>query len=263
MGVGGKASSGRAGDEKLLLAKPPIVEAVLDLDCDLPPGRKITELEAVAREKLGGRYPKARRTFIQEHQIEAVGEDPPKLSVRRGIQALQFLHDDEKQLIQFRPQGFSFNRLAPYSTLDDYLPEIERTWRVFVKIASPLQVRIVRLRYINRILLPTREGRVELNEFFTFRPQLPQEERLRLRGFFNQYNAVEIETGNEVNVVMTPQEGEGDWLPIVLDLTAGKGAVMEPANWEGIVSCIESLRSLNNRIFRNTLTQKCLNLFQK
>src|ERR1043165_295772 len=125
--------------ERMLLAKPPIVEAVLDLDCDLPPGREITELEAAARQKLGDRYPKARGQFIQEHQIEALGEESPKLSVRRRIQALQFLHEDEKQLIQFRPQGFSFNRLAPYSTLDDYLPEIERAWRVFVELASPLQ----------------------------------------------------------------------------------------------------------------------------
>src|SRR4051812_4475578 len=118
MGIGGKEAIGKTLEgEKILLAKPPIVEAVLDLDCDLPPGREITELEEAARQKLGERYPKARRQFIQEHQIEALGEEsPPKVSVRRGILALQFLHDDEKQLIQFRPQGFSFNRLAPYST---------------------------------------------------------------------------------------------------------------------------------------------------
>ncbi len=30
---------------------------------------------------------------------------------------MQFLTEDEKQLIQFRPNGFSFNRLAPYGSL--------------------------------------------------------------------------------------------------------------------------------------------------
>ena len=79
------------------------------------------------------------------------------MSVRRGIQALQFLHADEKQLVQVRAQGFSFNRLAPYTSLDDYLPEIERTWHLFVGLASPVQIRVVQLRYINRI--PCRRGR--------------------------------------------------------------------------------------------------------
>lgn len=38
---------------RLKLDKAPIVEAVLDIDCDLPPGREITKLEEAAREKLG------------------------------------------------------------------------------------------------------------------------------------------------------------------------------------------------------------------
>ena len=44
--------------------------------------------------------------------------------------------------------------------LDEYLPEIERTWRFFVELASPVQVRRIRLRYINRILLPLASGGV-------------------------------------------------------------------------------------------------------
>lgn len=67
---------------------------------------------------------------------------------------LQFLKNDEKQLVQIRPQGYSFNRLAPYGGFDEYLPEIERAWRLFVDIVMPLQVKLIRLRYINRFLLP-------------------------------------------------------------------------------------------------------------
>ena len=50
---------------------------------------------------------------------------------KRAIQSLQFLHEDEKQLVQVMAQGFSFNRLAPYTSLDDYLPVIQRTWELF------------------------------------------------------------------------------------------------------------------------------------
>lgn len=84
----------------------------------------------------------------------------------RAIQALQFLQDDEKQLVQVRAQGFSFNRLASYTTLDDYLAEIQSVWELFTGLASPVQIRTIRLRYINRILLPLTNGSVELEDYF-------------------------------------------------------------------------------------------------
>ena len=72
--------------------------------------------------------------------------------------------------MQVRAQGFSFNRLAPYSGLDDYLPEIERTWSLYVDLASPVQIRAIRLRYINRILLPLAANTVDLDEYLKIGP---------------------------------------------------------------------------------------------
>src|SRR5947209_7851959 len=127
----------------LKLTKAPIVEAVLEIECDLPPGQEIGTLEGPARELFRDHYPKLRTQLIQEHQIEAKADEPPKVSVRRGIQAFMFFQQDEKQLVQVRAQGFSFNRLAPYSGLDDYLLEMERTWRLFVRLAAPIQTRLI------------------------------------------------------------------------------------------------------------------------
>ena len=99
---------------RLKLQKAPIIEAVLDIDCDLPPGQQLSSLEGPARDAYRGRYPKLRTQFHQEHQIEALPDGPPKMFIgRHGVQAFQFVRDDEKQLVQVRLQGFSFNRLAP------------------------------------------------------------------------------------------------------------------------------------------------------
>lgn len=114
----------------------------------MPPKFDLAELESAAREVFKPHYPKARVQLLEEHTIEQKAAEPPRFLARRAIQALQFLHDDEKQLVQVRAQGFSFNRLAPYTSLDDYLPEIQRTWQTFTKLASPVQVRAVQLRYI-------------------------------------------------------------------------------------------------------------------
>lgn len=245
------------------LSNPPIVEAVLDIECDLQPGQQLAELEESAQSIFRDRYPKFRKQVVQEHQIEAKLDTPPKVSYRHGLQSLQFLSDDEKQLVQIRKQGYSFNRLAPYTGLDDYLPEIERTWRLYVDLVKPVQIRLIRLRYINRIMLPLEAGRVQLDKFFNVAPRLPEEDEFTLVGFLNQHAIVENETGNQINIVLTAQPPEGNRLPIIFDNTVVAPKAGESEDWPWILSTINMLRELKNRIFKEALTQSCLDLFQK
>jgi len=244
------------------LTTAPIIEAVLDIDCDGPPGQEIGALEGPARDSFLDRYPQFRTQLLQEARIEQQPDGPVQFSARRGIQAFQFLQEDEKQLVQVRAQGFSFNRLAPYSSLDDYLPEIERTWRLFVGFASPVLVRALRLRYINRILLPLVDNRVELDHYLRIGPRLPDEEKLTLLGFLNQHAAVEAGTGNQVNIILTPQPRENGALPLIFDIEASRVEAIEPERWDALLAAMQSLRALKNRVFRNTLTEQCLELFR-
>ena len=250
-------------ESEFILRNPPIVEVVLDIECDLPLGQKLAALEDPARECFRDRYPKFRTQLVQEHQIATKPDGPPEVCVRRAVQAFQFLLEDEKQLVQVRVQGFSFNRLSPYSSLDDYLAEIQRTWRLYVGLASPVQIRLVRLRFINRILLPTTAGRVRLDDYLKIGPHLPDEEKLTFAGFLNQHTAVEVQTGNLVNIVLTAQMPQGEELPVIFDICVAAAEPGDPENWPWILTKILALRALNNHIFRNTLTEKCLNLFQQ
>ncbi len=245
------------------LPNAPIVEAVLDIECDLKPGQQLADLEGPAREIFRESYPKFRQNFFHEHQIEQKQDAPLEVLSRQGLQALQFLNNDEKQLIQVRRQGYSFNRLAPYSGLDDYLPEIERTWRLYVKLVHPVQVRLIRLRYINRILLPMEEGRVNLDDFFRTAPHLPEEDSLDFVGFLNQHAAVEKGTGNQVNIILATQPDDGDKLPVIFDNTVVAQRSGEPGDWTFVLATISMLRELKNRIFKEALTGRCLDLFQQ
>ena len=249
--------------ETLILSRAPIVEAVLDIDCDMPPGWNLAALEAPAREAFRDPYAKFRLQLIDEHQIEDRGDGPPTVSGRRGILALQFLQEDQKQVVQVRAQGFSFNRLTPYSTLDDYLPEIQRTWHLFVNLASPIQIRVVRLRYINRILLPLTEGHIRLSSYLRMSPEVPPEAGLVFAGCLNQQRAVDEATGDEVSIVLASQLLEKDALPVILDISAANRAgAAKPDDWGPILSRITVLRALKNRVFRSILTDECLKLFQ-
>jgi uncharacterized protein (TIGR04255 family) len=125
----------------LKLANPPIVEAVLDINCDLRPAFVLDEVKERAKEAFNPTYPQLQELLFQEHKLQLVQGADSGHSVRRGIAALRFSQSDGKQLVQVRNGGYSFNRLSPYTGLDDYLPEIERTWRMYVEIVQPAQVR--------------------------------------------------------------------------------------------------------------------------
>jgi uncharacterized protein (TIGR04255 family) len=250
------------GKRQSRLTRAPIVEAVLDIDCDIPAAKDLAALERDAQSFFGRAYPKFRTRYLQEHEIRHQEGTPTEMVVRRGLHALQFLLEDEKQLVQVRPQGYSFNRLAPYSTLDDYLPEIERTWRQFVELAAPAQVRQIRLRYINRILLPLSAGTVNLKHYLKFSPRIPDEDRFTLSDFLNQHSATEIESGNVVNTVLTCQAQESEFLPVIFDIEVASKASGVTTDWAWMLAKILELRALKNRVFRNTLTKRCISLFR-
>ena len=249
-------------DRLINLKSPPIIEAVLDIECDMLPAFASGELVTSAHDAFRNHYPKFRTQFIQTFQVGAAADRVPNVTPGQGIQALQFLQEDEKQLVQVRAQGFSFNRLAPYKSLNDYLPEIERTWRLFIGLAAPVQIRLIRLRYINRILLPMTAGRVDLDDYLKLGPRLPNEDILTFEGFLTKHSAVESDTGNRVNIILAAQPPENDKLPLIFDIEAYRLGNTEPHDWATNLSIVQSLRRLKNLVFENSLTDQCLNLFQ-
>lgn len=242
----------------------PIIEAVVDIDCDLPTGVDHQALRDVAGNALRDRYPRFRQQFIQQHVFKQEGDQAPEMQISQGPGAMQFLTEDEKQLVQFRPNGFSFNRLAPYTSLDDYFPEIEITWKTFLELAQPVVIRKIGIRMINRILLPMDGGKVELGRYLAMPPRLPDTgSPLIFLGFLDQQTALDPTTQNQANIVKTAEPSQGDKLPIILDIEVFHPCEIPPANWPEIRNRLDSLRSLKNRIFRNTLAQQCLNLFSQ
>ncbi len=244
----------------LKLAKAPIVEAVLDIDCDMQPDFNLESVEESARDAYATNYPELQVRRFLEQQFEKVDNADPKLSTRSGLQAFLFFSGDRKQIVQVRSQGFSFNRLAPYSSLDEYLPEMKRTWSIFTSIIRPIRVRMVKLRYINRILLPLVKNKLDLDKYLKLGPRLPEEDKLTLSSFMNRNVAVDVETGHQVTIILASQAIQENQLPVIFDIEVVNNESVDLSNWDLILQQIQSLRNLKNRVFEHSLQSKYLEL---
>lgn len=238
------------------------MEAIVDIDCDFAPAFDIQAVQEPAKAAYVDRYPTVRNRFLREVTIQQKAEGEIDPSFRQGLRGYMYLQEDGKQLIQVRTNGFSFNRLAPYSSFDDYLPEIIRTWGLFRDVTKPVQVNVIRLRYINRIELPITDGKVELEDFFKVAPKLPEEDRLSFTGFLNRYDAVEDDTGFQVSVVLATEPPQAHLRPLIFDNAATAVNPIDPSDLSRIEAILRALRALKNRVFRNTLSEQCLELFQ-
>lgn len=243
--------------------KPPIIEAVIDFDCSMAPGFSIEELQNELRLAYRDNYPAFRPQFISAQTIHATPEGPPKVEFKHELRAFQFVSADKKQIVQARVEGFSFNRLEPYDSFDSYLPEIERTWLLYKDISKPVDIRTIRLRYINKMLLPMVDKEsIDLEQYIFSSPRMPNSSGLSYIGFAQQQHALDHSTGFIAAIQLASQPIQEKNLPIVFDITVSSGIRLQIDDWASISSIVDSLRQLKNRIFDTILTEKCKSLFQ-
>src|SRR5438132_4626724 len=93
------------------LNNAPIEEAIVDFGVVLPDGFS-PERFGAAKPRLEPSYP-----IVQEHRMGGEGEEPLTL------QGYLFRSKDEVTLAQFRTDGFTLNRLAPYHNWKDFRSE--------------------------------------------------------------------------------------------------------------------------------------------
>src|SRR5436190_21056320 len=84
---------------------------------------------------------------------------------------LLFYSEDEKAVVQFRLDGFTFNKLQPYSSWEEIFPETWRLWALYQSAIGNVQITRLAVRYINRLALPSGD----FGRYLTALPQLPAE----------------------------------------------------------------------------------------
>ena len=164
-------------------ARPPIVEAVLDIQVELPAGTSLSDLQRCQR-KVKKDYPFQKT--VQQFNGEVTLGTSVTTSTSSEATGYAFYSSDGKQLFQATRAGFTHNRLAPYLGWETFVEESKRLWDEYRRIVRPIRITRLALRYINRfnILLPI----VKLEDFFRTYLEVARDLPQTLAGFFLQFH---------------------------------------------------------------------------
>jgi len=245
----------------LPLANSPIVEAVVDINVEMRPGFVLVEARERLAEEFADRYPLGKEREFSTHEIAVQPGAAGTVKSQSGLESLMFIQADEKQLLQVRRRGFSFNRLTPYEGFDRYQSEIEARWKQFCTVVEPVRVREIKMRFINRIEIPLEGGQVDLDQYLMVGPRAPDEDEFGFIAFSSRSVMFEKVSGTHVVLSLASREPLNNVLPVILDIEASVVCECDPLDLQAIAVRLATLRLTKNRVFRNSLEEKCLALF--
>jgi len=210
---------------------------------------QIADRFPVKEERKGGQV-----TF----RVGSTGPTEPEFQ-DLGTQGFFFKSPDERLIAQFRNDGFTLNRLKPYTSWEDLFPIALDLWNLYVATAAPEAVTRIGLRYINHIMLP--DGVIELNDYLRAVPPIPEELPQFLGPFQSRLTIHDPDAGCAAHVAQSFEPGHhGRGPTLLLDIDAFREVDMVPGDPE-VVATITHLHDFKNKIFFSMVTEDTLRAY--
>ena len=191
--------------------------------------------------------------------VGSSGPLPPEIQ-DLGVQGYFYKSTDQKLIAQFRNDGFTLNRLKPYTSWDELFPFAMELWALYTSLAEPEAVTRLALRYINHISFPPGPG--DLDDYLLAAPPIPEELPQHIGPFQTRVTILDPQEACAANVIQVFDPGPPGGSPsLILDIDAFKNTNLPPADPDVRVT-LEYLHDFKNRIFFSTLTEKTLDQFK-
>jgi len=235
------------------LDKAPITEALIDLRVVIPTD-SIGKLKELA-DRVKDRFPKQYTLHHGEFKFQIAAEGPNSEQVTTGVLGYICSGNDDTRKVQFRGDGFTFNKLKPYETWEMMRDEARELWGMFsVSVAAGIPIHRVAIRYINLLEIPLGGP---LGDFLTAPPVSPKglpqgvyEYLHRIVLKEEELNAVAIITQNMLPSL--PEHGASKRLLFDIDIFRDNANLNQEEVWD----VLEGFRKFKNEIFFKSLTER-------
>lgn len=242
-------------EKSTVYAKAPIVEAVIDIQLQLPEDADKRLLVYVGQ--IERQFPQ--KTPIQMVAVN-VGSDGSQ-SMERKPMGWRLVSEANNRILQVRQQGFTLSHMPPYTQWAVFRDEAKPLWSLFLDICKPEKISRIAVRYINRLRLPP--GAIDLKDYLTIYPQVPTACE-PIEGLLMQVQGRRPEIDEKcrsVITVATEPATEPTYQPMVLDLDLFVETEMKPDDMQ-CWSMLDRLRAMKNEIFEASITDKLRETFK-
>ena len=241
------------------LKRPPIVEALVDLQASVPGDHEM--LKALA-DALKGEFPikKQRRDFEAKIEIKDGKLVPPHVD-SEAFGGIRVENVDQTIYVQFRPNGFTLNNLKVYMGGDQFIDKAMALWEMLVERTKPEFVSRVALRYINRLELPLTQGD-EFTRYLTSAPDLPEGAPQKVSQFLSRIVAHDEHRQASAVVIQQIQEQQArKSIAVTVDVDVFRTGAF-PVDSTALREILGSLRMLKNETFFSLLTDETVSLYE-
>lgn len=239
------------------LTNAPITEALVDLQVKLPDNAQVERLKA-AHATISANYPQVleRRRWASQVRFSK-GKPPTPVTTETSPDGYAFTSSDRQQMVQFRLDGFTFNKFKPYKTWESMRDEACRLWQIYVQIASPEMITRVALRYINHIQLPV-PLTTDLGSYLAAPPKVPGQLPHFINSFLTRVVMIDSATGAAGNISQAVESISQGMVILDIDVFKhGEFRVDSDEAWK----LLHELRQFKNRIFFESVTERTLQLY--
>jgi len=246
--------------EPRYLTNAPITEALFDIRVKSRSDFTVTKFSDL-KAKLKDRFPEVQERYGSKFKLQLKPNVKPTTSLENiGLQGYFFKSETENLIAQFRIDGFTLNKLKPYTNWDELFPTALELWEQYCSIAEPEAVTRQALRYINHI--PIKSEFVDLDDYLRVAPKIPPELPQSLDAFISRVTIVDGKNSVAARVVQAGERKLGQFgLTIILDIDAFIQVDISPGD-RVLVENFYQLRKFKNKIFFNYLTDKTLGLLE-
>ena len=208
-------------------------------------------------EKIEKEFPVKQVSIQYETSIRVDQGKDPMVGTSGGKNGFRFRSADGRRIVQFRTNGFSFNKLRPYDKWESFSGEAISYLKEYLAISNPAKITRLALRYINKldIPLPVSSLKEYLATVPAVAPKLPQE----MAEFFmrlvipDPHDIATVAILTET-IDKTPQASPEGILPIILDIDVFKNVSFTNTDLAEICAIFEALRKFKNTVFQESIT---------
>lgn len=240
------------------LKNAPIREALIDIRVQLVEDFSVTVFSKLA-EQLKEHFPNEKE--IQRFQAGVQFKDGTAMaraSHDASFHGVRLTSKDGTELVQFRTDGFTFNRLKPYTSWDEIFPKAFRFWQTYQKGVRPVAVSRLAVRYINSMRFPCPVTALE--KYLVSPPCPPPGAQFELKSFLIHNDLFDPDSGIHVRFVQALDGIEHNSVTVLMDIDAYKLGDFG-GNEQETKSVFHELREMKNRLFFESITSEAKELF--